>query len=122
MDITDYYMLINLLVNPIKNNFMEIRQFVLIFVLIKTAILFTFFNPKSSSIFWSIIQHWIIIKNSKQKNKAKKYYQTNKEKLQERSWTYHRNLSEDEKITKEDYANNTTKNMLDEGTQRKKNI
>ena len=101
---------------------MEIRQFVLIFVLIKTAILFTFFNPKNNSIFWSIIQHWIFIKNSKQKNKAKKYYQTNKEKLQERSWTYHRNLSEDEKITKEDYANNTTKNMLDEGTQRKKNI
>ena len=55
MDITDYYMLINLLVNPIKNNFMEIRQFVLIFVLIKTAILFTFFNPKNNSIFWSII-------------------------------------------------------------------
>ena len=34
------------------------------------------------------------------KAKAKKYHQTNKEKLQERSWEYYRNLPEDEKIRK----------------------
>ena len=44
MDIANYYIFINLLVNHIKNNFVEYRQFVLTFALVRTAILFSLFS------------------------------------------------------------------------------
>ena len=40
------------------------------------------------------------------KTKTKKYYEINKEKLQQRSQKYYKNLPEDEKIKKRNYANN----------------
>ena len=40
------------------------------------------------------------LKNENKKTKTKNYYSTNNEKLQERLWEYHRNLSEDEEIKK----------------------
>ena len=47
------------------------------------------------------------------KAKAKNYYQTNKEKLQKTLWEYNRNLSEDEKLKKRNYASSRYKNMSD---------
>ena len=44
MDIVGYHIFINLLLNHIKNNVVKYRQFVLIFDLVKTAILFRFFS------------------------------------------------------------------------------
>ena len=42
MDIVHYHIFINLLVNHIKNNFIEYREFVLIFAIVRTAILFRY--------------------------------------------------------------------------------
>ena len=44
VNIVGYHIFINLLVNHIKNNFVEYREFVLIFSLIRTVILFLFFK------------------------------------------------------------------------------
>ena len=54
------------------------------------------------------------------KARVKNYYQTNKEKVQERSTEYYINFFKDEKKIKRNYANNRTKNMSDEGRKRKK--
>ena len=43
MYIVGYHIFINLLVNHIKNNSVKYRQFVLIFTLVNTAMLFSFF-------------------------------------------------------------------------------
>ena len=43
MDIVSYHIFINLLVSHIKNIFVNYRQFALIFILVRTAILFLFF-------------------------------------------------------------------------------
>ena len=53
------------------------------------------------------------------KAKAKSYYQANKEKLQERSQEYCRNLSEDMKIKKTNYTNNGYENTSDEDSEKK---
>ena len=55
-----------------------------------------------------------------QKTKAKNYYQCKKEKLKERSQEYYRNLPEDGKIKKRNYANNGNKNMAEKERERKK--
>ena len=47
MDIGGYHIFINLFVDHIKNYFFEYRQFVLIFTLVRTVILFSFFHPKT---------------------------------------------------------------------------
>ena len=47
MDIVGYQVFINLFVDRIKNYFVKYRQFVLIFTLVRTVILFSFFNPKT---------------------------------------------------------------------------
>ena len=56
------------------------------------------------------------------KTRAKYYYQANKEKLQKRLCEYSRNLSEDEKNKKSNYAKTENKNMSDVDRERKKNI
>ena len=54
------------------------------------------------------------------KTKAKHYCQSKKEKLQERLREYYRNLPEDGKIKKRNYANNGNKNMSEKEGERKK--
>lgn len=44
MGTVGYPIFIDLLANHIKNNFVEYRQFALLFALFRTAILFTFFR------------------------------------------------------------------------------
>ena len=44
MDIVDYQIFLNLLVNHIKNGFVEYRQFCLIFTLIRTAFFLILFE------------------------------------------------------------------------------
>ena len=44
MDTIGYHIFINLLVNHIKNNLIAYRQFVLIYTLVRTAVLFSFFS------------------------------------------------------------------------------
>ena len=58
--------------------------------------------------------------SQKWKIQKQKINQGNKEKLQERSREYYRNLSENEKIKTRNYANNRNKNMSDEDIERKK--
>ena len=57
-----------------------------------------------------------------EKKKSKNYYQSNKEKLQERSREYYRNLSEDERIKKGNYASTRNKNSSEADREIKKNI
>ena len=59
MDIADYHIFINLLVNYIKNNFVEYRQLVLIFALVITATLFSFFSALQKNIQF-FVQEYII--------------------------------------------------------------
>ena len=73
MDIAGFYIFINLLINYIKNDFVKYKQFILIFPLVRTAILFAiFFHIIKNKIFFfnNIIgdysQKWEI-KNQKQK-------------------------------------------------------
>ena len=47
MDIVGYQVFINLFVEHIKNYFVKYRQFVLIFTLVRTVILLSFFHPKT---------------------------------------------------------------------------
>ena len=63
--------------------------------------------------FNNIIEDYFLKWKTKKKTttKAKKYYQTNKEKLQEKSREYYKNLTKDEKAKKRYYANNKNKNM-----------
>ena len=56
-------------------------------------------------------------KMKNKKTKTKNCYPTNNEKLQERSWEYYKNLSEDEKIKKNEnkkrkYAKNRKRTQL----------
>ena len=94
------------------------RQFVLTFTLVSITTLFRFFFR---AIIFFLFSN--IIEDYSPKWNSKKYYQTNKEKLQEGSQVYYRNLPEDEKIKKRNYANNRNKNMSDEEREKeKKNI
>ena len=58
MYIVGYHIFINLLVNHIKNNSVKYRQFVLIFTLVNTAMLFSFFFCAINIIFF--VQQYII--------------------------------------------------------------
>ena len=58
MYIVGYHIFINLLVNHIKNNSVKYRQFVLIFTLVNTAMLFSFFFCAVNIIFF--VQQYII--------------------------------------------------------------
>ena len=44
MDIVDYHIFMNLFVSHMKNNFVEYRQYVLIFALVRTVTLFMIFS------------------------------------------------------------------------------
>ena len=44
MDIADYHIFMNLFISHIRNNFVEYRQYVLIFALVRTATLFMIFS------------------------------------------------------------------------------
>ena len=74
MDIVDYHIFINLLVNHIKNNFIEYREFVLIFAIVRTAILFRYlflFHTKKKFLIRNIIEDYSPkwkTKNTKAKN------------------------------------------------------
>ena len=73
MNIVAYHIFINLLVNHVENNFVEYRQFVLIFALVRTAILFRFFPRYKRLIFFfnNIIEdHSPKWKTKKQKQRS----------------------------------------------------
>ena len=43
IDIVGYHIFINLFINHVKNNFVKYQQFILIFALVKTDVLFKIF-------------------------------------------------------------------------------
>ena len=55
-------------------------------------------------------------------NRAKDYYENNKERLREQARDKHRNLSEEEKKKKREYGINRRRNMSEEQKKDQKNI
>ena len=53
-------------------------------------------------------------------NRAKEYYENNKERLREKAWNNYRELSEEEEHIKGEYGRNRYQNMSEENKQRLK--
>ena len=121
-----------------ENNFIEYKQFNVIFGLNGLTILSTVFpqtmdnfNNKTILKFYSTIDDgkWHCWEKRKKNynfgdNKAKKTPEKQKSrqsrKYKQRSQEYYKNFSEDEKISKRSYGNNRNKNITDAGKKKRK--
>ena len=121
-----------------ENNFIEYKQFNVIFGLNRLTILSTVFpqtmdnfNNKTILKFYSTIDDgkWHCWEKRKKNynfgdNKAKKIAEKQKSrqsrKYKKRSREYYKNFSEDEKISKRSYGNNRNKNITDAGKKKRK--
>ena len=101
MDIVDYHIFINLLVNYIRNNFVEHRQFALFFALVRTAILFSFFfcakkNIQFNALIRIISQNTIALQKWKIKKQDQKIItKPTTKNCEKKSREHYKNLSED---------------------------